>query len=601
MHILNGLLECYALPKTRVLCDINAFSRRMITFSVRKAGGAYVGDCNVNILHDFAYIEGWYNLKVVPKIGEKLEEAITDNVLLQMLIAVETELPNNPLKFALFCRAFQTDTYRRCSFRIEGRTFSCFDSIIRAISAIRNRQSRMNQTNFDLEIVESECGRFPFVPKPFVDEAFAPVFELCCMIKRKAPRSFAINARFVQNTVEALANAFNTLTMTAPAAQLFYAYPEVFPFESRLFAFRAIACEPNMSVKLLHKTFWASETKVKYSTPVVQCTVSRAAIFEQGCFLLNRLGPGRFRPQFAFEDEYGFGEGPSQEFFDKMAMEFGQMEMWRKDNEGRLFPVVDVDTSLLEILGFLCAKAIVLSKVVYVPFSNCFFKLVCGKKVCVREIDDVFGNSLNYKEGLYELPFVYPGTSLELKPHGKSLSVNKENVDEYVRLVESYTCGQVMASKIHYFVRALETNIQKEALEIFTSEEIVSLLCGDGNALTIEGLRENVVLEHGYNAKSIEIEWLFRILVELSAEMQRLFIRFVTGSSRLPFGGIGNLRPHLTVAKRVAEADGDVDGSLPSVMTCTNYLKLPPYSNMEKMREKLVTAITECQNSFMMS
>jgi len=37
------------------------------------------------------------------------------------------------------------------------------------------------------------------------------------------------------------------------------------------------------------------------------------------------------------------------------------------------------------------------------------------------------------------------------------------------------------------------------------------------------------------------------------------------------------------------------------VMTCANYLKLPPYSSKEKMREKLIYAITEGQGSFHLS
>ena len=45
-------------------------------------------------------------------------------------------------------------------------------------------------------------------------------------------------------------------------------------------------------------------------------------------------------------------------------------------------------------------------------------------------------------------------------------------------------------------------------------------------------------------------------------------------SPRLPIGGFAALTPLLTIVRK----DGG-DGSLPSVMTCVNYLKLPDYSS----------------------
>lgn len=43
------------------------------------------------------------------------------------------------------------------------------------------------------------------------------------------------------------------------------------------------------------------------------------------------------------------------------------------------------------------------------------------------------------------------------------------------------------------------------------------------------------------------------------------------------------------------------DGDLPSVMTCANYIKLPPYSSKEVMRQRLLYAIAEGQGSFDLS
>lgn len=77
------------------------------------------------------------------------------------------------------------------------------------------------------------------------------------------------------------------------------------------------------------------------------------------------------------------------------------------------------------------------------------------------------------------------------------------------------------------------------------------------------------------------------IMSELSLPERREFLSFITGSCvlspaqpiltacspRLPIGGFAALTPSLTIVRK----DGG-DGSLPSVMTCVNYIKLPDYT-----------------------
>ncbi|KAJ6896920.1 E3 ubiquitin-protein ligase UPL3-like [Populus alba x Populus x berolinensis] len=57
----------------------------------------------------------------------------------------------------------------------------------------------------------------------------------------------------------------------------------------------------------------------------------------------------------------------------------------------------------------------------------------------------------------------------------------------------------------------------------------------------------------------------------------------------------GNAMPNGTGPSESADDD------LPSVMTCANYLKLPPYSTKEVMYKKLLYAISEGQGSFDLS
>ena len=109
-----------------------------------------------------------------------------------------------------------------------------------------------------------------------------------------------------------------------------------------------------------------------------------------------------------------------------------------------------------------------------------------------------------------------------------------------------------------------------------------------------------------------------QVMSELSLPQRREFLQFVTGSPKLPIGGkvfapsaevnqakciIGfkSLTPMFTVVCKPAEPPFTSDDFLVSVMTCQNYVKLPDYTDINVLREKLLTAITEGQGAFHLS
>ncbi|KAJ7381409.1 Ubiquitin-protein ligase [Desmophyllum pertusum] len=117
----------------------------------------------------------------------------------------------------------------------------------------------------------------------------------------------------------------------------------------------------------------------------------------------------------------------------------------------------------------------------------------------------------------------------------------------------------------------------------------------------ISGLVESCRPDHGYTHDSRAVKILFEILSCYTQEEQRLFLQFVTGSPRLPVGGLRSLNPPLTIVRKSFEPPLCADNYLPSVMTCVNYLKLPDYSSKEIMSSKLQLAAMEGQRSFHLS
>ena len=116
--------------------------------------------------------------------------------------------------------------------------------------------------------------------------------------------------------------------------------------------------------------------------------------------------------------------------------------------------------------------------------------------------------------------------------------------------------------------------------------------------------------DHGYTHESKAVQYLFEIMCSFNSEEQRQFLQFVTGSPRLPVGGLRSLVPPLTIVRKTIDSSNvssnnaasfNSENYLPSVMTCVNYLKLPEYSSLESMRDKLIKAMSEGQLSFHLS
>ena len=56
-----------------------------------------------------------------------------------------------------------------------------------------------------------------------------------------------------------------------------------------------------------------------------------------------------------------------------------------------------------------------------------------------------------------------------------------------------------------------------------------------------------------------------------------------------------------TVVCKPSEPPFSSDDYLPSVMTCVNYLKMPDYSSLDVMRQKVSLAMKEGQGAFHLS
>ncbi|XP_075952494.1 E3 ubiquitin-protein ligase TRIP12-like [Anarhichas minor] len=197
------------------------------------------------------------------------------------------------------------------------------------------------------------------------------------------------------------------------------------------------------------------------------------------------------------------------------------------------------------------------------------------------------------------LDFTLPGfPHIELKEGGKDIPVTIYNLEEYLRLVVYWTLNQGVFRQFESLREGFESVFPLHHLQYFYPEELDQLLCGSKKTWDVKTLMEGCRSGLGYTHDSRAVRFLFEVLSSFEAEQQRLFLQFVTGSPRLPVGGFWGLKPRLTVIQQIMESTQNPDDFYPSVRTCVNYLILPDYSSMERLREQLLIAAREGQSLY---
>jgi len=285
---------------------------------------------------------------------------------------------------------------------------------------------------------------------------------------------------------------------------------------------------------------------------------------------------------------------------------------------------------LWTLIGRFVGRALREGRTVDMNLSPLFVDLLQGRDLCADAsanmaiLDPQFEWSLRRLEALgsspnaqaYEsveamcLDFVLPGhNGVELVPGGSSLAVTPDNVITYADFVRGCILSRGIEAQIHALCEGLSEVFPLHYLSIFSRPELRELLCGsleDDEKVwqDEEDFERDLVCDHGYSSDSTPVRALISVVASFTAAQQRQFLAFVSGSPRVPLGG---LHPKITVVKRDLPFSspglyGDVDEvPLPTVNTCFHYFKLPPYASIQMLQEKLEVAMSDGTGSFDLS
>ncbi|KAI9046191.1 HECT-type E3 ubiquitin transferase UFD4 [Aspergillus affinis] len=393
--------------------------------------------------------------------------------------------------------------------------------------------------------------------------------------------------------------------------------------------------------------------------------ISRSRILESAMKVMELYGSSPSILEVEYFEEVGTGLGPTLEFYSTVSKEFSKkkLKIWRENDcnnseeyafgQRGLFPSPMSEEQaasesgkkqlqLFKVLGKFVARSMLDSRIIDISFNPAFFRIadlsssVAPSLGTVKAVDHDLANSLlllkrfaNAKKAIIDnkayldaqrkqalqqveldgvqvddlgLDFTLPGyPAIDLITSGSNIPVTIENVDLYVDRVVDMTLGSGVQRQVDAFRTGFSQVFPYAALRTFTPSELVMLFGRAEEDWTIETLMDSIKADHGFNMDSRSVRNLLQTMSELSAQQRRDFLQFVTGSPKLPIGGFKSLTPIFTVVCRPSEPPYTPDDYLPSVMTCVNYLKLPDYSSLDVLRDRLTVAIKEGQGAFHLS
>ncbi|CAN9504281.1 unnamed protein product [Ophioblennius macclurei] len=177
------------------------------------------------------------------------------------------------------------------------------------------------------------------------------------------------------------------------------------------------------------------------------------------------------------------------------------------------------------------------------------------------------------------------GRLVPVIPGGQNISLTFTNRTEYVERALDYRLHE-MDSQVAAVREGMSTIIPVPLLSLLTAQQLEQLVCGLPE-VSVEMLRKLVRYRDITESHQL-IGWFWQSLEEFTNEERVLFLRFVSGRSRLPSNPAD-----ITQKFQIIKVDRPING-LPTAQTCFFLLRLPPYTSQAVLAERLRYSIHNC-------
>lgn len=267
----------------------------------------------------------------------------------------------------------------------------------------------------------------------------------------------------------------------------------------------------------------------------------------------------------------------------------------------------DNDMEMFMFLGILMGVAIRTRKPLDLHLAPMVWKQLINASLApedIEEVDVLYMQSLRgirdiHESGVDERSFseIIPIESFETQsadgsfvpifPSGHDIQLTFSNRAEYVEKALNYRLHE-MDRQVAAIRGGMGWVVPVPLLSLLTAEKLEQMVCGS-EKVSIDMLKK-VARYREVEPSDPLVMWLWSVLESFTNEERILFMRFVSGRSRLPTNA-SDISQRFQIVKVDREAN-----SLPTAQTCFFQLRLPSYSSPETLAERLRYAINNCRS-----
>ncbi|KAM9825931.1 probable E3 ubiquitin-protein ligase HERC1 isoform X4 [Syngnathus typhle] len=179
------------------------------------------------------------------------------------------------------------------------------------------------------------------------------------------------------------------------------------------------------------------------------------------------------------------------------------------------------------------------------------------------------------------------GKMVPIIPGGNSIPLTFSNRKEYVERAIDYRLHEINR-QVAAVREGMSWIVPVPLLSLLTAKQLEQMVCGMPEICC--DVLKKVVRYREVDEQHSLVQWFWQTLEEFSNEERVLFMRFVSGRSRLPAN-----TADISQRFQIMKVDRPYD-SLPTSQTCFFQLRLPPYSSQAVMAERLRYAINNCRS-----
>ena len=309
-----------------------------------------------------------------------------------------------------------------------------------------------------------------------------------------------------------------------------------------------------------------------------------------------------------WKNEPGYDAGGlRREFFDKLSREIVKNESHVfRQHGGYVKPdplaakhYGDVHR-LFSVVGMLCARAAIHQILLDIAFAPSIYKTLLGKTLVPGDLKDDDPELWTSIDGIRKLDgevlagadlnftvTQYDQSTVELCPDGANVPVTIENREEYIALRALWHINGSVQPMLDAFREGFHEAVPLKILSIFESEELPKVINGS-TEFSVAFLKKRTRYEL-CGTQTREIRWLWNWLESSSEQVIKGFLRFTTGSARIPF----NDRHWFLTVNRPFGSD-----VLPRASTCSNTIYIPLYGTYKQMAKFMTIAVLEGSEGF---